>query len=706
MNLEGTGVQPSSESRKRLALIDLPGDYGSVSRRETERTGATCENVVDAAAIGHESCKAVEGNSLSIVNALPKCPLGITQADAAAAHVLCKPPLSPMHSKLGLPPRPRCQKVSGHHLTSKVVSLAHGPGRGSFHELAFDNQPSGQMQTTPAAVVFDVQNRELARHGKATFVRFGSSFQNSKVVEGSMSGSAWHSTALADNSSGSPKMDNGGISSKEQPRTAVCERGSASATPGQHVGNGCNVTAGRMLEDVVGEPVCTNGLSSTPSVDLQLKFAVSGTETSKNASMMLAASLELPKSTLHRSITEGGFHLGKRKVDEQVVKASTSATLPWELFVEPAGASKKVREQFVEVYNRARDELKNQRLSQSTNRTLCRELDGGPKLTLGPTGASSDVRVEWQYYNQGGEFSGSRQSQGTNTMLEHQIRPSSLKEPTVMTAADSSQCKQVEGFRRVHSVLEVPLRLSHKTVVGEGNMEVSSQRTSEGSIIHGKESKGPDNECPSNPVSDGKNSVLKLGKDVKSAGLHQNSRDQKELNGQKAVPVLGKRSRVTFEDQTMSLGAEKGAASRPRPQIKPHLWLQRWHSTSKHNSNGLSADTQVTPDGKRNDFCSYRTLGLKKFKDEDGMGVFGQGVNSIDRVKFLKTNSSKVLPSAAAMAIVGTAARQFCSSHPQGKGSFAFWSGFGMPLYGKVESVLENGKGQVFLKANENLPSS
>ncbi|MCO5547552.1 hypothetical protein L7F22_001002 [Adiantum nelumboides] len=398
----------------------------------------------------------------------------------------------------------------------------------------------------------------------------------------------------------------------------------------------------------------------------------------------------------------GGFHLGKRKVDEQVVKASTSATLPWELFVEPAGASKKVREQFVEVYNRARDELKNQRLSQSTNR----ELDGVPKLTLGPTGASSNVRVEWQSYNQGGELSGPMQSQGKNTMLEHQIRPSRLKEPTVMTAADSSQCKQVEGFRRVHSVLKVPLRLSHKTAVGEGNVEVSSQRTGEGSVIHGKESKGPDIVCPSNPVSVRKNSVLKLGKDVKSAGLHQISRDQKELNGQEAVPVLGKRSRVTFEDQTMSLGAEKGAASRPRPQSKPHLWLQRWHSTSKHNSNGLSADTQVTPDGKRNDVCSYRTLGLKRFNDEDGMGVFGQGVNSIDRVKFLKTNSSKVLPSAAAMAIVGTAARQFCSSHPQGKGSFAFWSGFGMPSYGKVEPVLENGKGQVFVKANENLLSS
>lgn len=48
--------------------------------------------------------------------------------------------------------------------------------------------------------------------------------------------------------------------------------------------------------------------------------------------------------------------------------APSTASFPWEMFVEADGTSKKAREDFVEVYNRARDELKNQRASLTTIR--------------------------------------------------------------------------------------------------------------------------------------------------------------------------------------------------------------------------------------------------------------------------------------------------------------------------------------------------
>ncbi|KAI5067245.1 hypothetical protein GOP47_0017773 [Adiantum capillus-veneris] len=654
-------------------------------RCETEKTSAISKNVVGAPTAGHEFLKEVQGNSHLPLNALPECSLGITQAEATTAPVLCKPPLSPMHGKFGLPPRPPCQKLSGFHSTSKIASLACGPNRGISHEPAIENQSTGQTQTMSATVVLDVQDRESPKHGEATFLRVGSSFKSPKIVEGSISGSMWHSKVLTDCLPSSTRMDIGGVSSKQQPRLTVFERGNTSVTPGQHIGSCFDIATGKTLEDGVGEPVRPNVFSSTRGMDLQLKVTDSRTATSKSDSVTPAASLELSESVLQQSLTAADSHCRKMKVNEQVVKASTSATLPWELFIEPAGGSMKAREQFVEVYNRARDELKNQRLLQSTSRTLGGELDGGPKLTLGPGGAPSEGRSEGQSFSLEQHSSGPTKSQGKNMNLEHDEslpQSSILKEKNVMTAAESSQCKHVEGFRRVHPVPEGPLRLSHKIVAWEGNMEVSIQRVGEGSGINGKESRTGDNKGPSNQ----KDSVSKLGKDIKCTDLGQDPQEsQKHTGGQEAVPVHGKRSRVTFENQAMSLGADKGAASRPRPQSKPHLWLQRWHATPKYKFNGLSADTSVASDGKRDDSSSYQTLGMKKFKDEDGVGVFGQGIASFERVKCLKTSSSKVLPSAAAMAIVGTAARQFCSLQPQGKGSFAFWSGFRIPTYRKVD---------------------
>lgn len=685
-------------------------NLSSGRRFEGERASNVSENEV--AMSGHARCSS--GNSIMALNALPKCSVGISQGDATTSSAVCKPPLSPVNNKIGLPPRPPSQKLSGFHSPSKIAALASLPGRRALHQLAFDNH-HGHSLITPTNQILDVQDRESGKHGEAAATRIGSSSQKQKVTEGRISNLTWHSKGLTDCGEQFPSishtsMVNGGMLYKEQPRPIAFETEKASVMRGQHIGSSSDVALGRMLEDGVGEPVRMSVSSNTTSMDLQLKVADVGTQTLKSSvmdgSMLQAVGLEHSKSA---SQAGGGAHHGTTRVDKQGAHASTSATLPWELFIEPACASQKAREQFVEVYNRARDELKNQRLLHNMSRSYSREVDGGPKLTLGPSGATSDVRLDRQSIKHGQMFSGHTEFQGKSMRLERESLPcpSSLKE---QNAAESSHCRQVEGLRRVQPTTTEAL--SHKTAVPEEvMMEGPMQGVGAGSVALAKELRSGDKEGQifSKISASGKELVSKLDNDVKHTRLSQAPREcQKQDNGQEAVPVLGKRSRVTFEDHALSLVVEKGAPSRAKPQCKPHLWLQRWHSTPKYNSNGLSADVRgVVSGGKRTDSSSLPTLGLKKLKDGDSAGVFGQANALAERVKSFKTSSSKVLPSAAAMAIVGTAARQFCSSQPQDKGSFAFWSGFGVPTYPKVdEPVQEKGKEKVFVKAdNKNLPS-
>lgn len=675
-------------------------------RSEAERTNSVSKNEV--ATSGHALCSSeVQGNSIMVLNALPKCSFDISQGDTTASSAVCKAPLSPVNNKIGLPPRPPSQRLSGFHSPSKIAGLSSGPGRGAF--LAFDNQSNGHSLITPASQILDVQDRESGKHGEAVATRSGPSSQKQKVMEGSTSNLTWHSKGLTDCREQFPSishtsMVSGGMLYKEQPRPIVLETGKPSVMQGQHIGSSSDVALGRMSEDGVGEPVRTCISSNTIGMDLELKVADAGMQTSKcsvkNGSMLQAAVLEHSKSA---SQTGRGAHHGMTRVDKQVANTSTSATLPWELFIEPACASQKAREQFVEVYNRARDELKNQRLLHNTSRSSSREVDGGPKLTLGPRGATSDFRLDRQSKKHGQVFSGHVEFQGKSMKLECQSLPcpSSLKE---QNAAESSHCKQPEGFCPLQPTMERP---SHKSAVPEdGIMEDPMQGVGAGLVAITKELRSGDKEGQIffNNSACGKELVSKFDSDIKCTGLSQGPRECH--NGQEAVPVLGKRPRVTFEDHAVSLVAEKGAA---KPQCKPHLWLQRWHSTPKYNSKGLPADMHgVASDGKT-DSHSLPTLGLEKLKDGDSTGVLGQANASAERVKSFKTSSSKVLPSAAAMAIVGTAARQFCSSQPQGKGSFAFWSGFGIPTptYRKVdEPVQEKGKEKVFMKAdNKNLPS-
>jgi hypothetical protein len=98
---------------------------------------------------------------------------------------------------------------------------------------------------------------------------------------------------------------------------------------------------------------------------------------------------------------------------------------------------------------------------------------------------------------------------------------------------------------------------------------------------------------------------------------------------------------------------------------------------------------------KEKDSLRYLALGVKQFKDGDVCRIFaagttdvmptsarlGQGLEAGCRMSY----NMKGLPSAAAMAIVGTAARQFCDAQSQKKKSFSFWSGFGSKGRSKTE---------------------
>eukprot|EP00250_Pteridium_aquilinum_P018946 c24235_g1_i1 orf=687-3554(-) len=420
-----------------------------------------------------------------------------------------------------------------------------------------------------------------------------------------------------------------------------------------------------------------------------------------------------------------------------------SASLPWEMFIEPAGASKKAREQFVEVFNRARDELKNQRMSLS--RASTREMDIGPKLTLGPGGVVSDQRLERNLMKHEQHSAGHSQvqerlkissqnpehgtlslssnlreqhaislseSKGPVSILENQ--QSGLRKDTALPLKSATPFKQAEVFGQVLTLPEGQLSLNMKTGVQEGDKKTACERHGEMSIVHGKGLRRRDKDgqrfssnSAASPNSNPKELVSKLSEDIKCNGVGQAAgvSHQLDVNRGESIPVLGKRS----EDHAFSRVAEKGAVSCARPQI----WLQRWHPTAAYNLKGLQ-DSQVPSDGKRNDSVGFLALGVKKFKDSDGVGVFSRVREASDvavadkqkGVRSLKTSSSKMLPSAAAMAIVGTAARQFCSAQPQRKGSFAFWSGFRMPPPPcNVEPIQEEGKGKLLLGADVKMPN-
>jgi hypothetical protein len=172
---------------------------------------------------------------------------------------------------------------------------------------------------------------------------------------------------------------------------------------------------------------------------------------------------------------------------------------------------------------------------------------------------------------------------------------------------------------------------------------------------------------------------------------------EKSSHNHETASSLGKRLHKNIKANALTLKTEKD--TNMKTVGTSHIWIQRWHpSTSDNDTKSLMSDASVF--SVRNNLTTstsistYSPLGLKKFKDNDGYGLFScnsrEVKSTMTEVKGQLIESSdaihtKTLPSPAAMAIVGTAARQFCSSRPYRTGSFAFWSGFGMPSPQKVE---------------------
>lgn len=669
------------------------------------------KNVVSTVSTStQESSKDIQGNfcsAFSWTTSMPRC---------STPAIFYKPPLSPVHSKLGLPPRPPNQKAPGSH---------SGMGRGGFHQFARDVQPSSHLFETPLnredKQFVGVQAKDASEIAEAAIGRSESAFQKLSPSEQSFSNSTRdHRKGLSDCRKGNNNLP------VRQP-IGSCSAGVAVQFENGRRGADLHKNLSR---EGARETICTNLPSD--GVDLHLKVSVPGMEVSKAASKngprLQTASMEPNKTPLQQS-TSGSSH-GTATSSKADASASTSASLPWEMFIETSGDSRKAREQFVEVYNRARNELKNQRMSQTMSRASAREMDGGPKLTLGLGDTASD-HLERQLLKRDQHLAGHSQAQGRlnvlSTNLEH--RTSSLesspkeqhsislverKGPVTTLANEQSGLdgvslkpdtpwKQADGFRRDQQALpEGQPRSNVMTVVQEGDQQLACQRLDERSVAHSKGLRPGDKAqfFSSTSAASTKELVSKLNEGSGGRLSHQPD-DRKE-----PTAALGRRSGVTFEQHSISRIAEKATVSRARPQSSPHVWLQRWHPT---NSKGLP-EAQVPSDGKGSDSVSYLALGMKKFNDGDGVGVFSRSKDlknvSADNekgVKRLKTSPSSMLPSAAAMAIVGTAARQFCSAQPQRKGSFAFWSGFGMQPPRRIEPVQEKEKDKMFLKADMNM---
>ena len=159
--------------------------------------------------------------------------------------------------------------------------------------------------------------------------------------------------------------------------------------------------------------------------------------------------------------------------------------------------------------------------------------------------------------------------------------------------------------------------------------------------------------------------------------------------------ILGKRRQERTEDTALQRRKDRHnvTKSQNHNSTKQQVWIQRWYSARTRNEGGLSGQARVLFDAmKEKDSLRYLALGVKQFKDGDVCRIFAASTTDViptseigRELEDCKISYMKGLPSAAAMAIVGTAARQFCNAQSRKKKSFSFWSGFGSSGRSKTE---------------------
>ena len=157
-------------------------------------------------------------------------------------------------------------------------------------------------------------------------------------------------------------------------------------------------------------------------------------------------------------------------------------------------------------------------------------------------------------------------------------------------------------------------------------------------------------------------------------------------NRQRTTNILGKRRQERAEEFSLPRRKERHNVAKSQKNSSEHqVWIQRWYSARTRNA-GISGQASALLNAmKEKDALRYLALGVKQFKDGDVCRIFAASTTDMiqtstdlgQELESYEMSYMKSLPSAAAMAIVGTAARQFCNKQSQKKGSFSFWSGFG-----------------------------
>lgn len=478
-------------------------------------------------------------------------------------------------------------------------------------------------------------------------------------------------------------------------------------------------------------------------------------------------------------------------VVEPACSASSTANYPWEMFVEAAGLSRKARDQFVDMYNRARAELKNQRTTHMASRASGKEMDdaahkperqplegqqqlmgylqsqgkltatsgisehkvsfsgvdakalsihaveqersiSGQQVACLPAGYSQAVHQKkvqtlWATHGADGRagplskpghcsntpalsansalntlnrspgdnlcvLSNPAVSQGTDGFEKDHLLPSESQSHVSLskTPPERENHQNKYGIRNLDSRPDAVTHITCKVQGIEDNVHSQSQ----GFLRCTPAMKDKHPEVCLKPLSKGLSQVA-----VKS--------DHVRVREHPAAQLLGKRPRGVSDDgaaTSAGIAGKRSADGTERSLGGPHVWLQRWHPTY-HNTKSMQGHQYSESNGVKQDSLGAFSLSMVKSKNSDGCMLhdkttersasFSQNVSfEKDRgYEYIPSHSEKLLPSAAAMAIVGTAARQFCSAQPGRKGYFAFWSGFGMPTVPKPD--IQKGKGKL-----------
>ncbi|MCO5580999.1 hypothetical protein L7F22_034875 [Adiantum nelumboides] len=394
------------------------------------------------------------------------------------------------------------------------------------------------------------------------------------------------------------------------------------------------------------------------------------------------------------------------KVDksfEASSNASNMATFPWEMFAEAGGPSKSARQEFVEVYNRARNELKNQMTSSLVTKAADNDAESCPAHTS--RGATYVQSASTAFHEQ-------------KSMAGSQLK---MQEKLVQV----SQPEAIPKRQHCASVLE--REVTNKSFQAYGGINVTSGKDSS-SVLHNQHGGALD--CCTDPssVAPGnchctlrESSSFRLGFATSRAQpepcsqtlLSQREVSQPKLSSETDVKemesktlMLSSKRQAGYFDGSPALvtGKESGRQCENFPS-KSEVWLQRWHPLQRnfkeHRASKLERPEpklagrfKVLPEAtERDKYVGYREERGSKKRHIEKRFLLQRGVAEAVDPELSKPCSARVIPSAAAMAIVGTAAHQFCTRQRQAtKDSFAFWSGSGIPAP-QVSKFFAEGQG-------------